>query len=66
MGRRLHTDVPQVSNLLVPDWPHLHGFAEKDQQYKKLQKEQYDCCHRTKPVASLPDDTEPGLGEYAR
>jgi len=58
MGRRLHTDVSQVSNLLVPDWPHLHGFAEKDVQYKKLQKEQYDHRHRTKPVASLPDDTE--------
>jgi len=58
MGIRLRTDGPQMSNLHVPDWPHLHGFSEKDAQYKKLQKEQYDRRHRTKPVASLPDDTE--------
>ena len=25
MDRRLCTDVPQVCNLLMPDWPHLQG-----------------------------------------
>ena len=35
MGRRIRTDVPQVSNLLFPDWSHLCDFAKKDAQYKK-------------------------------
>ena len=58
MGRRICTDVPQVSNLLVPNWSHLCDFAEKDARYKKQQKEHYDLCHRTRPVPSLPDDSE--------
>ena len=58
MGRRIRTDVPQVSNLLVPNWSHLCDFAEKDARYKKQQKEHYDLCHRTRPVPSLPDDSE--------
>ena len=35
MGRRLCTDVPQVANLLILDWPHLQGFEEKDKEYKQ-------------------------------
>jgi len=58
MGRRLRTDVPQVSNLLTPDWPHLQGFVEKDRQYKKQQKQQYDHHHKVRSVAPLPDDTD--------
>ena len=29
MGRQLKTDVPQVRQLLVPNWPHLEGFEQK-------------------------------------
>ena len=57
MGRRLRTDVPQVANQLVPNWPHLQGFAE-DKQYMEQQKEQYDCCHRVRSAAQLPADTD--------
>ena len=46
MGRRIHTDVPQVANLLIPDRSHLQGFEEKDRKYKQQQKEQYDNRHR--------------------
>ena len=28
MGRQLKTDVPQVQQLLVPNWPHLVGFSK--------------------------------------
>ena len=58
MGRRIRTDVPQVANLLIPDWSHLQGFEEKDRKYKQQQKEQYDNRHRVKSVPPLPDDTE--------
>ena len=58
MGRRLRTDVPQVSNLLIPDWPHLQGFEEKDRKYKQQQKEQYDNRHRVRPLTPLPNDTD--------
>ena len=51
-------DVPQVCNLLIPDWPHLKGFEEKDRQYKKQQKQQYDHRHRVRSVTPLPDDTD--------
>ena len=50
MGRRLRTDVPQVANLLIPDWSHLQCFEEKDREYKQQQKEQYDNCHRVRSV----------------
>ena len=42
MGRRIRTDMPQVSNLLVPNLSHLSDFAKKDARYKKQQKEHYD------------------------
>ena len=58
MGRRLCTDIPQVSNLLIPDWPHLQGFEEKDRKYKQQQKEQYDSRHRVRPLTPLPNDTD--------
>ena len=58
MGRRLCTDVPQVSNLLIPDWPHLLGFQEKNAEYKKQQKEQNDRCHRARAITTLPEDTK--------
>ena len=34
MGRRQKTDIPQTTELLIPNWPHLTDFAEKDRQYK--------------------------------
>ena len=58
MGRRLRTDVPQVANLLIPDWSHLQCFEEKDREYKQQQKEQYDNRHRVRSIPPLPDDTE--------
>ena len=58
MGRRLRTDVPQVANQLVPNWPHLQGFAEKDKHFKEQQKEHYDRRHRVKSAEQFPADTD--------
>jgi len=57
MGRQLQTDVPQVANQLVPNWPHLQGFAEKRKHFKEQQKEQYDCRHRVRSAEQFPADT---------
>ena len=37
MGRRLCTDVSQVCNVLISDWPHLQGF-EKRQAIQEVTK----------------------------
>ena len=58
IGRWLHTNIPQVSNLLIPDWPHLQGFEEKGRKYKRQQKEQYDSRHRVRPLTTLANDTD--------
>ena len=57
MGRRLRTDVPVTIRLLTPNWSHLKGFAEKDEEMKQRQKETYDQQHRAWPVPTLSDDT---------
>ena len=57
MGWRLKTDVPQVRQLLVPNWPHLKGFEQKDMQLKLQQKKNYDCRHRVRPLPPLSEDT---------
>ena len=57
MGRRLRTTLPQVQELLVPNWPYLSQFRLKDKQYKALQKENCDRCHRVSPLPELPDGT---------
>ena len=66
MGRRLRTDVPQVPNLLIPDWPHLQGFEEKDKEYKQQHKEHYDSRHRVRPVTPLPDDVDVWINVQGR
>lgn len=50
MGRRLRTDVPHTKELLIPNWPHLSDFAEKDRQYKEKQKKDFDRYHRVQPL----------------
>ena len=66
MGRRPRTDVPQVSNLLIPDWPHLQRFEEKDRKYKQQQKEQYDSHHRVRSLTPLPNDTDVWVNAQGR
>ena len=58
MGRRLKTDVPQMKELLIPNWSHLTDFAERDRRYKEKQKKDFDRRHRARPLPVLPDDSE--------
>ena len=57
MGLRLRTTLPQVQDLFIPKWSYLSEFKLKDKQYKDLQKENYDKCHRVAPLPELPDGT---------
>ena len=57
MGRRIRTDVPQVSKNFVPQWPYLQSFTNKDKEFKAQQKLNYDRRHRTKSLPQFPDDT---------
>ena len=55
MGRQLKTDVPQMKELLIPNWSHLIDFAEKDRRYKEKQKKDFDRRHRARPLPVLPE-----------
>ena len=56
MVRQLKTDGPQVRQLLVPNWPHLEAFKQKDMQLKPQQKN-YDRRHHLRPLPPLSEDT---------
>ena len=38
MGRQIKTDIPTPKSQLIPQWPHLADFQEKDREYKAKQK----------------------------
>ena len=56
MGRKLHTDIPQHTQELVPEWSYLPDFRKKDAAFKAKQKNHYDCRHRVKQMDPLPED----------
>ena len=58
MGRKLRTDIPQVSDDLIPQWTFLDTFREKDAELKTKEKQQYDRRHRVRPQDPLPDNQE--------
>ena len=58
MGRRVRTPVPQTNKQLVPKWPYLSSFREKNKQFKETQKENFDRGHRAKEQSEIPDNTE--------
>ena len=58
MGRRIRTDVPQVTKLFVPEWSYLKDFHKKDHLFKQQQKKHYDKRHRVRDLSPIPDDTE--------
>ena len=51
MGRRVRTNVPQIAQQFVPEWPYLQQFKAADKRYKKNLKEAFD----TRRVLSLPE-----------
>ena len=58
MGRKLRTNLPQLEEHLSLKWPDLKRFREKDEEFKKKQKYNYDHCHKTRILHPLPEETE--------
>ena len=56
MGRQIRTDIPTPNNHLIPKWPYLDNFQQKDKEYKEKQKRDYDERHRTRPLDPLDPD----------
>ena len=57
MGRQLRTDIPNPKNQLIPQWPYLQEFREKDDEYKAKQRRDYNDRHRVRPLDPLHPDT---------
>ena len=62
MGRRIRTDIPQVKESYVPEWPHITNFRRLDERYKQSQKEHYDKRHRVRTLPPLPEDQPVWVG----
>ena len=58
MGRRIRTAVPQSNAMLIPQWSYLNEFREKNAEFKRKQKEQFDSRHGAKKLPDIPDDSE--------
>ena len=54
MGQRLRTQLPCTD--LIPQWPYLEEFREKNESFKKKQERDYNRRHRVCEVPSLPDN----------
>ena len=53
MGRRIHTDIPQVKKHFIPNWTHTRDFQGLDD--KESQKRAYDKRHWVKDLLPLLD-----------
>lgn len=47
MGRQLRANLPLSREKLTPQWPYLHDFRAKKQEFKK-QKQYFDQRHGAK------------------
>ena len=56
MGHRIRTDIPQATNLFVPEWSYLDQFNKQHKKYKAGQRRNYSRRHRVRSLPSLPDD----------
>lgn len=58
MGRRIRTTVPQSNVMLIAQWSYLREFKEKNAEFNRKQKEQFDRRHGAKELPEIPDDSE--------
>ena len=58
MGRQIRSDLPQVQEKLMPQWPYLNGFRDCEKKFKEKQKRDFDRRHRVKELPTLPDDSQ--------
>ena len=52
MGRKVRTTLPQTQSQLIPKWPFLEEFKQKDTRFKNQQKRNYDKRHINTLVSS--------------
>jgi len=45
MGRRIKTELPQLTQTLMPKWTDIRNFRSQDEKYKSSQKMNYDRRH---------------------
>ena len=58
MGRRIRTTVPQISSQLIPDWPYLPEFRQRNMAAKRTQKRNFDQRHRVQSLPDIPANSE--------
>ena len=57
-GRMMRTNIPMLTERLVPKLPDYTEFKECDKKFKQLQKSNYDSRHGVHQLPSIPDDSE--------
>ena len=57
MGRRLRSNLPQVTTQLIADWKYLPEARRADAKFKQRQKEDYDRHHKVCPLPPIADDS---------
>ena len=56
MDQKIHTDLPQPQQNVLPNWPHLQDFKKKHQMLKADQKNHHDRRYRVRSLPILPED----------
>ena len=54
MGRKIRTMIPTLPSLLMPNWPYLEQFRDKDSKLKTRQKRDFDNRHLARDLPDLP------------
>ncbi len=58
MGRKIRTIIPQSNQLLIPKWPYLLEFRQKNKVFKQKQVDDYNKRHRVQDHSPLPITTQ--------
>ena len=58
MGRQIRSNLPQVAESLIPQWPYLEEFRQANSQFKQKQKADFDRRHGVRRLPEIPNDTE--------
>ena len=54
MGRKIRTRIPTLPSMLMPTWPYLEQFRDKDSKLKTRQKRDFDNRHLARDLPELP------------
>jgi len=58
MGRPIHSNIPQSTEMFTPQWPYLEKFKQSNDKLKQREKQDYDTRHGMRPLPLIPNDTE--------